>query len=232
MSQIWWELCFSNTLITQVPSGLQWQFCVPQNLQAGREQSLPIPHVRLKQSWTWTLFPGVWIQDCLCQPSSCKRYLIKLDFVQENVFISIFFSAAPKVSNINEDGCLVEWSPLKQFQGHGELQYRVSLTKVKDNESKTVSTIIIKVIWKRASESTTLNFHRIEYLSEINFYVLFFLFESVPPQRLFPIVRYLGLGNVLKITKTSRKFKIIDSLRKCDLIKEKLISNMHDFLFA
>jgi hypothetical protein len=46
--------------------------------------------------------------------------------------------AAPKVSNINEDGCLVEWSPLKQFQGHGELQYRVSLTKVKDNESKTI----------------------------------------------------------------------------------------------
>ena len=43
----------------------------------------------------------------------------------------------------------------------------------------------------------------------------------MPPQRLFPIVRYLRLANVLKITKTSIKFKLIDSSQKCDFIKEK-----------
>ena len=33
--------------------------------------------------------------------------------------------AAPKVSSITEDGCLVEWTPLKQFQGQGSnLNYR------------------------------------------------------------------------------------------------------------
>ena len=42
----------------------------------------------------------------------------------------------------------------------------------------------------------------------------------MPRKRLFLIVRYLGLANVLKITKTSGKFKLIDSLQKCDLIKE------------
>merc|ERR1712156_271195 len=46
--------------------------------------------------------------------------------------------AAPKVSSITEDGCLVEWTPLKQFQGQGDLHYRVSLTKVKDNEAKII----------------------------------------------------------------------------------------------
>ncbi len=39
-------------------------------------------------------------------------------------------------------------------------------------------------------------------------------------QRLSPKGRKLGLGNVRKITKTSGKLKLIDSLRKCDLIKE------------
>ena len=65
-----------------------------------------------------------------------------------------------------------------------------------------------QVIRKRAIESTTLNFQRIEYQSEIFFEVLFLLFESVAPQRLFPILRYLGLGNVLKITKNRRKIQI------------------------
>lgn len=46
--------------------------------------------------------------------------------------------AAPKVSNITEDGCLVEWSPLKQIPGQGDLQYRVQLTKPKKNETKTI----------------------------------------------------------------------------------------------
>jgi len=49
-----------------------------------------------------------------------------------------FFLAAPKVSNITEDGCLVEWSPLKQIPGQGDLQYRVQLTKPKKNETKTI----------------------------------------------------------------------------------------------
>ena len=52
-----------------------------------------------------------------------------------------FILAAPKVSNITEDGCLVEWSPLKQIPGQGDLQYRVQLTKPKENETKTVSWI-------------------------------------------------------------------------------------------
>jgi len=46
--------------------------------------------------------------------------------------------AAPKVSNITEDGCLVEWSPLKQIPGQGDLQYRVQWTKQKENETKTI----------------------------------------------------------------------------------------------
>ena len=54
-------------------------------------------------------------------------------------FFFFFILAAPKVSNITEDGCLVEWSPLKQIPGQGDLQYRVQLTKPKENETKTVS---------------------------------------------------------------------------------------------
>jgi hypothetical protein len=46
--------------------------------------------------------------------------------------------AAPKVSSITEDGCLVEWTPLKHIQGQGDLHYRVSLTKLKDNEAKII----------------------------------------------------------------------------------------------
>lgn len=55
-----------------------------------------------------------------------------------------FFLAAPKVSNITEDGCLVEWSPLKQIPGQGDLQYRVQLTKPKKNETKTVRVFELK----------------------------------------------------------------------------------------
>ena len=51
----------------------------------------------------------------------------------------LFVTAAPKVSSITEDGCLVEWTPLKHIQGQGDLHYRVSLTKLKDNEAKIVS---------------------------------------------------------------------------------------------
>ena len=40
------------------------------------------------------------------------------------------------------------------------------------------------------------------------FYVLFFLFESVPLKRLFPKVRYLGLGYVRKVTKNKQKIEI------------------------
>jgi len=46
--------------------------------------------------------------------------------------------AAPRVSNITETGCLVEWSPLKHIPGQGDLYYRVSLTKVRDNEAKII----------------------------------------------------------------------------------------------
>ena len=67
---------------------------------------------------------------------------------------------------------------------------------------------VIYVIWKRASESTTLNFQWMECQSEINFYVFFLLFGSETWQRHFLIVRYLGLWNVRKITKNKRKIQI------------------------
>jgi len=46
--------------------------------------------------------------------------------------------AAPRISNITETGCLVEWSPLKHIPGQGDLYYRVSLTKVRENEAKII----------------------------------------------------------------------------------------------
>jgi len=46
--------------------------------------------------------------------------------------------AAPRVSNITETGCLVEWSPLKHIPGQGDLSYRVSLTKGRDSEPRIV----------------------------------------------------------------------------------------------
>ena len=52
------------------------------------------------------------------------------------------------------------------------------------------------------------------------FTFFFFLFESMPPHRLFPIVRYLGLGNVLKITQNKDKIQIDWLIKKCDFIKE------------
>ena len=57
--------------------------------------------------------------------------------------------------------------------------------------------------------------------SNSTFTFFFLFFESLPLKHLFPIVRYLGFGNVCKGTKTSEKFIMIDSLQKCDLIKEK-----------
>lgn len=48
--------------------------------------------------------------------------------------------AAPRVSGIAEDGCLVEWPPIKLLPSQGELHYRVSLTKVRDNEAKIIYT--------------------------------------------------------------------------------------------
>ena len=51
------------------------------------------------------------------------------------------FPAAPRISNITETGCLVEWSPLKHIPGQGDLYYRVSLTKVRENEAKIVSVV-------------------------------------------------------------------------------------------
>ena len=56
--------------------------------------------------------------------------------------LKIFFTkivAAPRVSNITETGCLVEWSPLKHIPGQGDLSYRVSLTKGRDSEPRIVS---------------------------------------------------------------------------------------------
>lgn len=57
------------------------------------------------------------------------------DFIQ--FFTKIV--AAPRVSNITETGCLVEWSPLKHIPGQGDLSYRVSLTKGRDSEPRIVS---------------------------------------------------------------------------------------------
>ena len=63
-----------------------------------------------------------------------------------HIIISPFSTAAPKVSSITEDGCLVEWTPLKHIQGQGDLHYRVSLTKLKDNEAKIVSLIKVALL--------------------------------------------------------------------------------------
>ena len=51
----------------------------------------------------------------------------------------ILFPAAPRVTGITEDGCLVEWSPVKLPPSQGELHYRVQLTKVRESDSKIVS---------------------------------------------------------------------------------------------
>jgi uncharacterized protein YraI len=48
-------------------------------------------------------------------------------------------SAAPRVSSITEDGCLVEWSLVKLSSMSGVMHFKVQLTKVKDNETKIVS---------------------------------------------------------------------------------------------
>ena len=74
---------------------------------------------------------------------------------------------------------------------------------------------VIYVIWKRASESTTLNFQRIKYQVESNFYCRYFFLGSVPWQRLSPVERSLSLRYVLKITENKRKIQIdrlIDSM--------------------
>ena len=41
---------------------------------------------------------------------------------------------APRVSNITESGCLVQWAGLKAMAAGEQLQYRVQLTRVKDQE--------------------------------------------------------------------------------------------------
>jgi len=44
---------------------------------------------------------------------------------------------SPRVSNITENGCLVQWASLKSMAAGEQLQYRVQLTRVKDNEVST-----------------------------------------------------------------------------------------------
>jgi hypothetical protein len=51
---------------------------------------------------------------------------------------SFSITAAPRVSGITEDGCLVEWSAVKLAPLQGGLHFKVQLTKVKDNETKIV----------------------------------------------------------------------------------------------
>jgi hypothetical protein len=41
---------------------------------------------------------------------------------------------APRVSNITESGCLVQWAGLKSMAAGEQLQYRIQLTRVKDQE--------------------------------------------------------------------------------------------------
>ena len=53
--------------------------------------------------------------------------------------LSSFFPASPRVPGITEDGCLVEFSPVKLPPSQGELHYRVQLTKVRESDSKIVS---------------------------------------------------------------------------------------------
>ena len=44
---------------------------------------------------------------------------------------------SPRVSNITENGCLVQWTGLKSMAAGEQLQYRVHVTRVKDNEVST-----------------------------------------------------------------------------------------------
>jgi len=44
---------------------------------------------------------------------------------------------SPRVSNITENGCLVQWAGLKSMAAGEQLQYRVQLTRVKDNDVAT-----------------------------------------------------------------------------------------------
>ena len=59
----------------------------------------------------------------------------------------LFILAAPRVTGITEDGCLVEWSPVKMLPSQGELHYRVQLTKVRESDSKIVSPIKSSILW-------------------------------------------------------------------------------------
>jgi hypothetical protein len=58
----------------------------------------------------------------------------------------VLFLAAPRVSDITEDGCLVEWSTVKLAPVQGPLHFKVQLSKVKDNGTKIVSLASIKNI--------------------------------------------------------------------------------------
>ena len=56
------------------------------------------------------------------------------------------FAAAPRVTSISDEGCTVDWSPIKPLSrdqanqsSNSELQYQVQLTKVRDNDAKIVS---------------------------------------------------------------------------------------------
>jgi len=53
--------------------------------------------------------------------------------------------APPKVTSITDEGCTVEWSPIKpmsrdQSTAGSELQYQVQLAKVRDNDAKIIYT--------------------------------------------------------------------------------------------
>merc|ERR1712013_908147 len=43
----------------------------------------------------------------------------------------------PRVSNITDSGCLVQWSALRSMAAGDQLQYRVQLTRVKDQQVST-----------------------------------------------------------------------------------------------
>ena len=46
---------------------------------------------------------------------------------------------APRVSNVTEDSCLVEWSAVKMATSqHGEIKYKVQITKNRETEPKKV----------------------------------------------------------------------------------------------
>ena len=62
------------------------------------------------------------------------------------------FAAAPRVTSITEDGCMVDWASIKVLPSQGELHYQVQLTKVKESDSKIVSVysgIIYSMITER-----------------------------------------------------------------------------------